>query len=459
MHITRTILALSLVVAATASAEIIHVPGDHSSIQQAINFSSKGDEIIVGPGTYQEEINFLGQGIYLHSSDGAAATVIEGEGALVTFASNETADSILEGFTIANASVGIDLFNNVSPTIRYCIVSGNGKGMSAIDGSSPLVAGCSFLDNFAAIVSETCIFCTSGGPIIKGCVFVGNGGGGAIRATGSILTVDNSIFSNNSSIGGGAIRVFSSSGAPSLTSINHCAFIGNTGTFSGGAIFQQGGDLFVGNSLFYQNATEDFGGGIYIVGNFVGDGNLGMDGCTLVQNTSGNGGGLASGSPMEVANSLLWLNLPNQILDFPGTGEVHHSDVHGGWDGPGENNINANPRFVDFEAGDFRLLPDSPCIDQGDNGAVPEDVTTDLDGNPRIIDGDADGGATVDMGAYEFQVCLADLDGNGVVRVPDLIALLGAWGPNEGHPADLDGDGEVRVPDLIILLAAWGECR
>lgn len=54
--------------------------------------------------------------------------------------------------------------------------------------------------------------------------------------------------------------------------------------------------------------------------------------------------------------------------------------------------------------------------------------------------------------------CPADLDGNGDVRVPDLIILLSGWGPCVGCPADLDGNDEVRVPDLIILLAAWGWC-
>ena len=52
----------------------------------------------------------------------------------------------------------------------------------------------------------------------------------------------------------------------------------------------------------------------------------------------------------------------------------------------------------------------------------------------------------------------ADLDGNGDVRVPDLLLLLGAWGSNPGHSADFDGDGEVRVPDLLYLLDAWGPC-
>ena len=62
-------------------------------------------------------------------------------------------------------------------------------------------------------------------------------------------------------------------------------------------------------------------------------------------------------------------------------------------------------------------------------------------------------------GVIDSCECPADLDGNGEVRVPDLIILLSAWGPNPGHFADLDGDGEVRVPDLVILLAAWGACQ
>jgi hypothetical protein len=46
-------------------------------------------------------------------------------------------------------------------------------------------------------------------------------------------------------------------------------------------------------------------------------------------------------------------------------------------------------------------LTGSPCIDVGDNSIVDAN-STDLDGNPRIIDGDSDGEAIVDMGAYEF---------------------------------------------------------
>ncbi len=48
----------------------------------------------------------------------------------------------------------------------------------------------------------------------------------------------------------------------------------------------------------------------------------------------------------------------------------------------------------------FRLLAGSPGIDAGLNSA-PDLPATDLDGLPRIVDGD--GKFIVDMGAYEFQ--------------------------------------------------------
>ena len=65
--------------------------------------------------------------------------------------------------------------------------------------------------------------------------------------------------------------------------------------------------------------------------------------------------------------------------------------------------IHDDPQFVDAIGGDFHLLGSSPCIDAGRNSYVPSGVDKDLDGNKRIVDGDNDGTATVDIGAYEYQ--------------------------------------------------------
>jgi hypothetical protein len=51
-------------------------------------------------------------------------------------------------------------------------------------------------------------------------------------------------------------------------------------------------------------------------------------------------------------------------------------------------------------AGDFRLRPDSPCIDAGADRT--ERLTVDFLGLPRPLDGNGDGIAGFDMGAYEF---------------------------------------------------------
>ncbi len=49
----------------------------------------------------------------------------------------------------------------------------------------------------------------------------------------------------------------------------------------------------------------------------------------------------------------------------------------------------------------------------------------------------------------------ADVNGDGVVDVLDLLAILAAWG-QAGGVEDINGDGIVDVLDLLAVLAAWG---
>ena len=56
-------------------------------------------------------------------------------------------------------------------------------------------------------------------------------------------------------------------------------------------------------------------------------------------------------------------------------------------------------------------------------------------------------------------VCAADLDGDGEVKVADLLILIGDWGSCSECDSDLDNDGEVKIADLLILIGAWGPCE
>jgi hypothetical protein len=67
--------------------------------------------------------------------------------------------------------------------------------------------------------------------------------------------------------------------------------------------------------------------------------------------------------------------------------------------------LDVDPLFADPAAGDYRLTPGSPVVDKGDpeaSGAI-----LDLAGKARVVDGDGDGTAVRDMGAYELPTPVA----------------------------------------------------
>src|SRR5688572_28779928 len=111
----------------TANAADIRVPADQPTIQSAINLATNGDEIRVAPGTYIENLNFLGKAIRVTSEQGPQVTTIDGNqsGSVVVFVSGEGPQSMLSGFTIKNGNAafggayrggGIRIQNS-SPTI------------------------------------------------------------------------------------------------------------------------------------------------------------------------------------------------------------------------------------------------------------------------------------------------------------------------------------------------------
>ena len=54
--------------------------------------------------------------------------------------------------------------------------------------------------------------------------------------------------------------------------------------------------------------------------------------------------------------------------------------------------------------------------------------------------------------------CIADLSGDGMVNVNDLLAIIRYWGTDVSE-ADLNNDGIVDTFDLFIVIDNWGPCE
>jgi len=181
----------------------------------------------------------------------------------------------------------------------------------------------------------------------------------------------NVLFIGNKASNGGAMYNVGDKTSPTLTNVT---FSGNRASRDGGAIYNLGLDnMIVSNSIFWNNLDSSGSGTISsTIVNY--DANITLV-CSLVQGTGGS---------------------QNWIQD--------NRFINGGC------NIDQNPRFITpvspnsapTSDGNFRLMSSSPAVESGNNNAVT--VSTDLDGNTRIMDGDSDGDPIVDIGAYEFQL-------------------------------------------------------
>jgi hypothetical protein len=223
--------------------------------------------------------------------------------------------------------------------------------------------------------------------------------------------------------------------------------------------------------------------------------------CIFIDNTADIGGGMYNSdhSSPVLTNCILWANSatiegdeifnddyepddpsdPNfMYCDIASSGGSTAWDISLGNDDGG--NIDTDPMFVrdpndggdgwrdislmdevdesaNNDYGDLRLQPASLCIDTGDNTAVTE--PNDFDDRTRIIDGDCDGTATVDMGAYEFNwYYIGDLAGGCDINLQDFAVLAEQW-RLEHLSADIApapaGDGIVNLLDFASLASRW----
>ena len=119
-----------------------------ATIQKGIDTVEDGDIVLVLPGVYTEEINFMGKAISVQGLVGAAgAPILQNPGDFAaSFYLGEGPNSILQNFIIRNSFMGVFIAAS-SPTISNVTVVDNTYAMEAYAGSDPAISNSIFWNN------------------------------------------------------------------------------------------------------------------------------------------------------------------------------------------------------------------------------------------------------------------------------------------------------------------------
>ncbi|QIE59018.1 HYR domain-containing protein [Rasiella rasia] len=254
-------------------------------------------------------------------------------------------------------------------------------------------------------------------------------------------------------LGGG---IYATNAQQQITIIN-CTITNNAASESGGGLYVSGAvNVAIINSVLNFNTSDNLGGGFTIVNS-----NIRTENVLIHDNTAVTGGGLNFQTNTSVFDLYLIgttftqnnASTNGSALYINNTGDVNYNLINDIFWNNGSESIgllnlamitefgsnslfesggfvgtcclfDVDPLFTNPAAFDFTLQPGSPVIDIGTNGDVMQ--ATDLNGNTRILDGDGNGTATVDFGAFEGPAipdttppvitCPADINGDCAIN-------------------------------------------
>jgi predicted outer membrane repeat protein len=299
--------------------------------------------------------------------------------------------------------------------------AGNAGGSVAATRSSTTLRSCTFETSQATSYGGSVFIFDAANAVIDDCTISGSsaweGGGVWLNSPGSIAALT---MSGCSATWAGGIYLENASPA-----INGATLAQNTATASGGAMICADGACPSFNACtFSQNTAQRDAGGVAcwaksspsfincVIGRnqatTTGGGMRCTDGsspymmnCTISGNVAGSTGGpmTCSGTSLPtIVNTIIWGNQPTSIYAPYSIPRITYSDVQGGW--YDEGNLNSDPLFLNESSGDYRLMPDSPCLDAGTPFRAPD---VDNEGHARPTD---DG---YEIGADEFIGIICDL--------------------------------------------------
>ena len=356
-------------------------------IQQAVNAAAAGDTVLVTNGTYASGAAIVvSDAITLASINGPEVTVVNGQGDHRCLNLNNVGCT-LSGFTVtkgaASYSGGGVYCTGINPLITNCIITANSAGTLGGGSYKGTLVDCSINGNTVGDGDNQSSGGGSYGGILTRCSVIGNWissssyygqGGGCYGATLNDCTIADNFSRNSFGDGGGSYNC----------TLNYCTLSGNQASRNGAGAY--------GGTLTHCTVTANRGYACY-------------------------------GSTLK--NCIVWLN-----SSAPSGCTISYSCCQGGASGTG--NISIDPCFSDLSG---HLLASSPCIDAADTGSI---FAEDADGVPASLDGDGDGVALPDMGAYEFAGLKGDTDADGLSDAAEVYTYF-------TDPADSDSDGDGRA--------------
>ena len=466
----------------TYSDNLFLVPSEYISIQNAIFFANHGDTIIVGPGIYLENIDFLEKSLVIQSTydsnNPISNFVISGVDSISTVTINNSLESSLIGFTIEDGYGGgvsfedfISLASDPSAFDSLITTVLRGGGLSIIN-SSPYIKDLHITNNTSRNVGAG-IGLINSSATIESTVIDNNhipdgdalGGGGIAINGGSPTLIDvqisnNSVGSNLYSLngGGGILCGFSFGDTPLSLNMYNTTILNNSANIGAG-FGALSGNIYMERTIIASN-IGDYGSALSMgepLGLVVGDINMNIINSTIANNSGLMTAGFINSSYLNILNSIFWNNngqyefgsMPNNDqLNINAAYSLFENEIEGS-----SNIYSTDPLFVDSQQ-NFNLNFNSPCIDAGT-------ALYSFNNNDDIIILNYNGDSP-DCGALEYiDDCsngLGNLNDDHVIDISDIVVLVNIimeFNFYDSHiecRADLNLDNIINIFDIIILV-------